>query len=52
MSLLPLMKTQKSQLTAEQPSTKWTGAHNKKIVPYSKSKKKPQQDAGRGAFVR
>ena len=49
MSLTPLTKTPKSQLTAEQPSTKKTGSYQKDIL-HPKTEKKTQQDGRRGTF--
>ena len=46
----PPTRTQKSHLTAEQPSVKKNKAYQKRYST-SKTKKKPQQDGRRGAHV-
>ena len=50
MSSLPLTKTSKSNIPAEQPSKKKIGTYKKDIL-HPKAKKKPQGDGRRGTLV-
>lgn len=50
LQLISSMKTPKSQLSAEQLSTKNTGNYQKPSILYMKTKQKPQWDCRRGFF--